>query len=504
MESFNFGAFDTQLPGRIAAIPQEAQKQQTANMLQAMQMQGAMNQNELARYSLASAQRSDASQNAVNDALKRSIVNGKLDYDALTTNLAGGAGAAKIPDFLKARSEEEKRTQDILKTKGDIEKQTRDAVDAELISFAKNAPRVTDVPKLTNHLKAFFGHPLLGKMASKFKTYEQALADDIQQISTPEGLSQWQAENSNLTGKEFIDLYRKVTTRTIPLGNVSRAIPENAMGQQIGPVVDTLMGMTPGQVRTSEDAARSRAQSERQFLTGQGKPVFSNESQGFVYPPTKENPQGRFVPVTGMGDKPLNESQANAALYGSAMVQANGVIKDIQNKGTIKPAIVPGLIQGIVSLAPLGIGEAASNAVESIFRTDPTGLIGPDVNQQKLAQAQLAFAIAILRKTSGAAFGAQEVANTIKEYFPLQGEGPDVVDQKSASRLRAIEGMSLSAGKSGADFIKRSAPPVKTISNSQINDAIAESIKVGNPKTRDQVIKAAKEKGYEILSGASK
>jgi hypothetical protein len=157
-----------------------------------------------------------------------------------------------------------------------------------------------------------------------------------------------------------------------------------------------------------------------------------------------------------------------------------------------------------VRLAPLGIGEAASNAVESIFRTDPTGLIGPDVNQQKLAQAQLAFAIAILRKTSGAAFGAQEVANTIKEYFPLQGEGPDVVDQKSASRLRAIEGMSLSAGKSGADFIKRSAPPVKTISNSQINDAIAESIKVGDPKTRDQVIKAAKEKGYEILSGDSK
>ena len=38
----------------------------------------------------------------------------------------------------------------------------------------------------------------------------------------------------------------------------------------------------------------------------------------------------------------------------------------------------------------------------------------------------------------------------------------------------------------------------------RINDAIAESIKVGNPKTRDQVIKAAKEKGYEILSGASK
>ena len=52
MESFNFGAFDPTLGARIAAIPQEAQKQQTANMLQAMQMQGAMRQNEMSQMQL--------------------------------------------------------------------------------------------------------------------------------------------------------------------------------------------------------------------------------------------------------------------------------------------------------------------------------------------------------------------------------------------------------------------------------------------------------------------
>jgi len=52
MESFNFGAFDTNLGARIAAIPQEAQKQQSANMLQAMQMQGAMRQNEMSQMQL--------------------------------------------------------------------------------------------------------------------------------------------------------------------------------------------------------------------------------------------------------------------------------------------------------------------------------------------------------------------------------------------------------------------------------------------------------------------
>lgn len=52
MANINFGILDTQLPGRIAAIPQEAQKQQTANMLQAMQVQGAMRQNEMSQMQL--------------------------------------------------------------------------------------------------------------------------------------------------------------------------------------------------------------------------------------------------------------------------------------------------------------------------------------------------------------------------------------------------------------------------------------------------------------------
>ena len=52
MADLNFGLLDTTLPARIAAIPQEAQKQQSANMLQAMQMQGAMRQNEVSQMQL--------------------------------------------------------------------------------------------------------------------------------------------------------------------------------------------------------------------------------------------------------------------------------------------------------------------------------------------------------------------------------------------------------------------------------------------------------------------
>ena len=83
MADVNFGILDTQAPGRIAAIPQQAQAQQTQNMLAALQAQGVINQNELSRYNLASAQRSDASQNAVNAALKSSIVDGNQSFKSL-------------------------------------------------------------------------------------------------------------------------------------------------------------------------------------------------------------------------------------------------------------------------------------------------------------------------------------------------------------------------------------------------------------------------------------
>ena len=52
MMPVNFGLLDTTLPGRIAAIPQEAQKQQTANMLQAMQMQGAMREGQMSQMKI--------------------------------------------------------------------------------------------------------------------------------------------------------------------------------------------------------------------------------------------------------------------------------------------------------------------------------------------------------------------------------------------------------------------------------------------------------------------
>jgi hypothetical protein len=167
------------------------------------------------------------------------------------------------------------------------------------------------------------------------------------------------------------------------------------------------------------------------------------------------------TPLRGKGTA-MTQEQQKSAMLGASRLQAQNVIQDVASRGTYKGAIVPGVLEGLVKLAPFGVGDAAANAIESTFRTDPTGLIGPDVDQQKLAQAQVAFATAYLRSTSGAAFGASEVANTIKEFFPLRGEGDSVIKQKEEARDRAVEGMAMGSTREGRAYMDKYRKPNAT------------------------------------------
>ena len=162
-------------------------------------------------------------------------------------------------------------------------------------------------------------------------------------------------------------------------------------------------------------------------------------------------------PLVGKGTA-MTENQSKSAMFGAAMNQANNIISKVEKEGTTTAPVAVSVLQGLARLSPqfLGTGENAANAIESVFRQDPTSLLGPDVNQQKLGQAQIAFATAYLRATSGASFGPSEVSNTIKEYFPLVGEDKTVVKQKAQARQRAIEGMKISTNKQGQSYIDKS------------------------------------------------
>jgi hypothetical protein len=168
----------------------------------------------------------------------------------------------------------------------------------------------------------------------------------------------------------------------------------------------------------------------------------------------------------------LTEGQSNAAMFGSAMAQAQQVFNQAEKEGTTTGAGTVNLAQGIVKYVPLGIGDKLVNDIYALAVNDPTKLFGPDINQQKIGQAQLAFSIAYLRKTSGANFGPSEVANTIMEYFPSVGEDKSVVKQKAESRKRAIAGMKISAGNEGKKFIEGYESPSGGASGAVASDPL--------------------------------
>jgi len=301
MESFNFGAFDTQLPGRIAAIPQEAEKQRTANMLQAMQVQSAMNQNELAQSQIRTARRAEEGQTLLGKAY------GGLDFSGAGTggvpgqspfasmkaqiikSLTASGRADLIPGQLEKLTEMEHKENVNKEIEGKIKDQAVKAIDAAYKPFAKNAFSVRNDDNdasITSHHTAMQAHPIIGPIMRTFKTPEQALADDIADIKKPGGLEKWQALNANLDPKELANLVLKVTKRTQNVGTEDLTFSENQLGQQIGPVVRTPIGVSPN-TTASIDAARKNhletlAQAGWSFDTDRGIAV--NARQGISRP----------------------------------------------------------------------------------------------------------------------------------------------------------------------------------------------------------------------------
>jgi hypothetical protein len=64
---------------------------------------------------------------------------------------------------------------------------------------------------------------------------------------------------------------------------------------------------------------------------------------------------------------------------------------------------------------------------------------------QKYDQAQRDFVNAVLRRESGAAISESEFENARKQYFPVPGNGPDVIAQKARNRQLAVQSLHQSA-----------------------------------------------------------
>lgn len=197
------------------------------------------------------------------------------------------------------------------------------------------------------------------------------------------------------------------------------------------------MGQSPDSRASNAVAWANHGLSKQRFQAEQSqatKPTFNAETGTFVYPPTVDNPQGRVVPAQGF-QKPLNDVQSKALLFGSRMQESDKIINDLGNQG--RNFSTPGANTG------WGVG-AAVNLVNS-------------EKGQMLDQAKRDFINATLRRESGAAIAESEFENAAKQYFPQMGDSPKVIEQKARNRALATQGILAE--------VPKNTPPLSAQSN---------------------------------------
>lgn len=117
------------------------------------------------------------------------------------------------------------------------------------------------------------------------------------------------------------------------------------------------------------------------------------------------------------------------------------------------------------------IGQAVADTTPNLLNSLP-GFIGNSPQRQISDTSQDEFIAASLRQDSGAAIPEQELERQRRIYFPMPGDGPEVIKTKAEARKRAVQGLIESAG-AGLDPSLRSEYP--EVFGAQVNN-----LSVGN------------------------
>jgi hypothetical protein len=177
--------------------------------------------------------------------------------------------------------------------------------------------------------------------------------------------------------------------------------------------------------------AQQRFALDKQGGAEGGKPQLVDGQ--WVYKPDAQNPQGRVVPVQGMADKPLNDSQGKANLFGNRMIEAENILKEVADKAD-RPGWIKRTTQATVGLVPFAgdkLSEVAGSAL-NFTQSSP---------QQQVEQAKQNFINALLRRESGAVIGRDEFTSADNQYFPQIGDSAERIAQKQRNRETAIKGV---------------------------------------------------------------
>lgn len=134
--------------------------------------------------------------------------------------------------------------------------------------------------------------------------------------------------------------------------------------------------------------------------------------------------------------KPMNDEQAKALGFAKRIGDANAALED-----------------PMYSKALLSLGNNAAASVPFVGNS----MVSNDY--QMADQAVRDFINAQLRRESGAVISEQEFDNARRQYIPVYGDKPQVLERKRVARQRALENLYVSAGPRGYQTAQEVAPP---------------------------------------------
>ena len=436
------------------------------NMPQLMQMRAAQNQNALAQYQLSSAQREDASTNALNTAYQNAYdpATGKIDSARLLRSLASSGAGSKIPGVQKSLTDAEIAQLNRQKLQGEVNAQPGDAaykaaqtgdlnekiLDLQLSNFNKRfSPLSVNGPDdVRAYTVAMYNDPKLGPLATRIKSLDEALQTNLTEFARDPNM--WKVAHSNVSGKDIFDAL-KGTRQNVNLGNVSQGSAINAFGgvvpgsqasTPIGPVASTAAALEQARAATSNavtSAGQLRVAQDRLANEGQGVTYIQDAAGGYTAVPSRLAPgvapvsrtvlTAEGVPFIGKDASKTGVSEQQAAYNIGRLLTAANQIKNITGKD------------------PSAIQPGATEALASSVGMSGTANLARPANRQIVQGAQRDALDALLYLATGAAYNKEQLLGQMDAYIPAYTDAPETVAAKQTRMTDLIQSAKTRAGK---------------------------------------------------------
>ena len=361
----------------------------------------------------------------------------------------------------KQKMEEAKRNQELQQTVGTFLGQQAPEGVSPTEFKAQQYMKLADIYAARNPEQAskFFD------MAQKLTPVRAKVSGQPFEVSGPEGkpILVQQNEYGDITTMQGFGPKRKVVLQNID--GVMTAVDESALkgGETFGTGISkvdqaridadkTRLGyeyQRLGFDKQRIDAEQKRLAMEQQRL-GLSQSEFARgaydrvtNEQGVFYVP--KTPGMPVIPISGPTGEPLKgtappkptEAEQNAAGFAQRMERADSIANSLVGQQ-------PGIGSSIAGSIPF-----VGGMVKRVVQPGDT---------QKFEQAANDWIRAKLRKESGAAIGKDEMESEFRTYFPMVGDGAEVIAQKAEARRVATDAMRLNAGGQYRPYTPPAAP----------------------------------------------